>query len=105
MERLTGGYKEMVYYARCYDGTCNDYCHNETFKCEEDALNRLAEYEDTEITPEQILQLDKLYSEKCRELAEYKRRLQKEWIPRKWKPGSDGKQRAKKYFCILYVDA
>lgn len=92
MERLTERYKEMVYYARCYDGMCNDHCNNEMLKCEEDALNRLAEYEDTEITPEQILKLDKLYSEKCRELAGYKRQLQKEWIPCSERIPEEGKR-------------
>lgn len=33
-----------------------------------EALNRLAEYEDTGLTPEQIREMDKLYAEKCRDL-------------------------------------
>lgn len=32
----------------------------------------LKKYEDTGLTPEQIREIDKLYTEKCRELAEYK---------------------------------
>ena len=42
-------------------------------------MNRLRDYEDTGLTPEQIRQMDVLYAEKCREVAE----LQKvqRWIP------------------------
>lgn len=36
------------------------------------SLQRLAEYEDTGLTPEQIREMDKLYAEKCRELEETK---------------------------------
>ena len=32
------------------------------------AIQRLGEYEDTELTPEQIVELDRLYREKCEEL-------------------------------------
>ena len=35
---------------------------------------RLAEYEGTGLTPEQIHQIDELYAEKCRELAEEKKK-------------------------------
>lgn len=37
-----------------------------------DAMVRLGVYEDTGLTPEQIREIDKLYAEKCRELAEVK---------------------------------
>lgn len=37
------------------------------------AIRTLATYEDTGLTPEQIIEMDKLYAEKCRELLEYKR--------------------------------
>lgn len=39
----------------------------------------LKKYEDTGITPEKIREIDKLYEEKCRELAE--ERKKNEWIP------------------------
>ena len=39
----------------------------------------LKKYEDTGITPEQIREIDKLYAEKCRELAD--ERKKHEWIP------------------------
>lgn len=35
--------------------------------------DKLANYENTGLTPEQIIEMDKLYAEKCKELAEYKR--------------------------------
>lgn len=36
---------------------------------------KLKEYEDTGLTPEQIQEIDKLYAEKCREVAELKAML------------------------------
>lgn len=39
----------------------------------------LKKYEDTGITPEKIREIDKLYEEKCRELAEDRKKH--EWIP------------------------
>lgn len=38
-------------------------------------MERLAAYEDTGLTPEQITEIDKLYTEKCKELSEAKRNL------------------------------
>ena len=35
----------------------------------------LKEYEDLELTPEQIREIDRLYAEKCREVAELKKEL------------------------------
>lgn len=32
------------------------------------ALNKLADYEDLELTPEQIKEMDKLYTEKCEQV-------------------------------------
>lgn len=34
-------------------------------------IDRLAEYEDTGLTPEQIREIDGLYAEKCKELSGY----------------------------------
>ena len=45
------------------------------------AIDRLAAYEDLGVTPEQIREIDKLYAEKCREVAELKKKLSKQWIP------------------------
>lgn len=37
--------------------------------------DRLAEYESIGLTPQQLLQVDELYAEKCKELAELKRKI------------------------------
>lgn len=39
------------------------------------AADRMAEYEKTGLTPEQIIEMDKLYAEKCRETAELKEQI------------------------------
>lgn len=44
-----------------------------------ECLNRLSDYEDTGLTPEQIRQIDVLYAEKCREVAELQKAQR--WIP------------------------
>ncbi len=46
----------------------------------EELVQRLAKYEDTGLTPEQITQLDKIYLEKCQEVNELRAQLPK-WIP------------------------
>lgn len=73
MDRLTERDERTgnAYFPNCFegcDGVCGK-CNHETDFCE-----RLAAYEDTGLTPKQIIQMDKLYQEKCEELAE----LQKE---------------------------
>ena len=40
--------------------------------------NALKQYEDLELTPEQIMEVDRLYAEKCKEVAELKK---SPWIP------------------------
>lgn len=37
---------------------------------------RLKAYEDTGLTPDQIIEMDKLYAEKCREVADLERKVQ-----------------------------
>ncbi len=44
-----------------------------TVKGEQEILDRLGEYEDTGLTPEQIREMDKLYREKCEEVNELKK--------------------------------
>jgi len=56
-----------LYYRRCeeiraYDG---------------EAINKLAAYEDIGLTPEQLLEIDKLYADKCREVADLKAKYEK----------------------------
>ena len=41
----------------------------------DEILDRLASYEDLELTPEQIREVDRLYAEKCKEVAELKKEL------------------------------
>lgn len=40
------------------------------------ALHRLADYEDTGLTPEQILAMDEEYSKMAKELGEYKQKIE-----------------------------
>lgn len=40
----------------------------------QELVDALAAYEDTGLTPEQLRQIDRLYAEKCRELAELQQR-------------------------------
>ena len=42
------------------------------------AFNRLAEYEDLGLEPDQLKELDKRYTEKCGQLKEIVKRLEKE---------------------------
>lgn len=48
------------------DQVFRDICSLNIAQC----LNRLRQYEDTGLTPDQILEIDELYAEKCREVAE-----------------------------------
>lgn len=69
MERLTN-YQGIP--LKCFDCIDEDYCEDlcESYvKC----ANKLAEYEDTNLTPQQIIEIDKAYSEMARELGEYKK--------------------------------
>lgn len=43
------------------------------------ALCKLKDYEDTGLSPDQIKEMDELYHEKCKEVAELQRRCR--WIP------------------------
>lgn len=51
-------------YCQGKDGVCSDCVINECFK-------RLAEYEKIGLDPQQIVEMDKLYQEKCEELARF----------------------------------
>lgn len=69
--RTTNGH---AYYPECFKPPCNgDGCKKELCEFSIDICNRLADYEETGLAPEQIRQVDELYAEKCRELAEYKK--------------------------------
>ncbi|MCM1245772.1 MAG: hypothetical protein NC293_09040 [Roseburia sp.] len=55
--------------------SCSEYCENVAGVCSDCAIkecfNRLAEYEKTGLTPQQIVEIDKLYQEKCEEVARF----------------------------------
>lgn len=76
MERLTerneyGG----AYYKRCYASPCDgtgESCDNCDLIVIE-VCEALAAYEDTGLSPEQIIEMGNLYAEKCKELAEVKK--------------------------------
>lgn len=72
MSRLTSRDKHgHAYFHQCFEEPCcgsgcqKDACEFLTQVCE-----KLAGYEETGLTPEQIREIDKLYLEKCRELEE-----------------------------------
>ncbi|MCM1159364.1 MAG: hypothetical protein NC300_11380 [Bacteroidales bacterium] len=66
----------------CID--CKENCEEHMHECEncpiQECFNRLAEYEDTGLTPEQIREMDRLYAEKCKETATLKENPSR-WIP------------------------
>ena len=80
MDRLTGWDNGRAYFTECFEEPCLGMgCINEDCEFKILACQRLAEYEDIGLTPEQLLEIDKMYSEKCREVAEL--RKQQRWIP------------------------
>lgn len=63
--------------------SCDSVCESDCENCAvQECFTRLGEYEDTGLTPEQIREIDRLYTEKCREVAELRQRD----IPVKVKP-------------------
>ena len=73
MKRLTK--KGHLY---TYDQVFRYICSLNIAQC----LNRLRQYEDTGLTPDQICEIDKLYTEKCREVAELQKAAEQyRWIP------------------------
>lgn len=80
MERLTS-YKnvckrEMICRHEDCD-TCEEYCpymNEDNCTCMQEVLEKLAAYEDIGLTPEQLKEVDRLYAEKCKELAESEKR-------------------------------
>ncbi|MBO5208049.1 MAG: hypothetical protein J6B68_01755 [Lachnospiraceae bacterium] len=75
MERLTERNEKdsAYYYPHCFDTGCKSNCYICDFDTK--VCQKLGEYEDTGLTPEQIIEIDKLYAEKCKELADIKRQL------------------------------
>lgn len=81
MNRLTARDEHgNAYYPKCFDEPCNGGgCTKDMCDFSVEVCNKLAAYEDTGLDPEQIREIDRLYSEKCRELAEEKKKHR--WIP------------------------
>lgn len=79
MDRLTGRNKlGQAHYERCFKEPCLGMGTENCNKCDyftETLCERLAEYEDTNLTPAQIQEIDKLYAEKCKEVEMLKGRI------------------------------
>lgn len=75
MERFTQRAENgNVFYPHCFE-ECQGMAETEKcINCEyyDRLLKRFFDYEDTNLTPEQIVEIDRLYREKCEELAKYK---------------------------------
>lgn len=71
MERLTARDEDNAYFPECFKEPCDGMSCQKP-KCEflNQVCSRLAEYEELGLMPEQLRQIDKLYKEKCEELAE-----------------------------------
>ena len=73
MERLTFRNSFGEVHAKCQERcTDNEFC-NPDICMNGKVLERLAKYEELEISPEQVREMDKAYTELCKELAEYKK--------------------------------
>lgn len=81
MERLTSYKSECGREMICrYDDceTCEEYCphmNQDNCPCLQEVLEKLAAYEDIGLTPEQLIEVDRLYAEKCKELTELEKRV------------------------------
>ncbi|MBE5928481.1 MAG: hypothetical protein E7267_03790 [Lachnospiraceae bacterium] len=82
MERLTKrNPRGEAYYPYCFkENTCagngrNDKCNHCSFDYR--ICDKLAAYEDIGLEPEQIIEMDRLYFEKCREVNKLKNKLRR----------------------------
>lgn len=77
MDRYTvRGPEGNAYYPKCFEGECFGMeSREECEKCQMtfDICERLAAYEDLEVLPEQLRELDGMYKEVCEKLAEYQK--------------------------------
>jgi len=74
MDRLTKTYEDGSH------GVANNLpCGENSYDFKNLLIDILGAYEDIGLTPEQLTEIDKLYAEKCREVAELKERQR--WIP------------------------
>lgn len=85
MKRLTSYKNEYKRELICRYDECSTeeehcpYLNEDNCHCLQDVLRRLAEYEDIGLLPEQIKEVDRLYAEKCKELAEQKKSYLSGW--------------------------
>lgn len=77
MERLTArNDMGMPYYPRCLE--CSRIgCRSAGCELDNEICEKLAEYEDLGVTPEQIMEIDKAFLEKCEEINRLKNELEK----------------------------
>lgn len=77
MDRLTTrGPEGNAYYPKCFEEEC--FGMESRVECEKcqftfDICERLAAYEDLELLPEQLRELDGMYKDVCEKLAEYQK--------------------------------
>lgn len=75
MSRLTERSKitGYAYFPKCFEKPCEgEGCREDDCEFLDQVCDKLASYEDTGLTPDQIIQMDKLYQQKCEELARLK---------------------------------
>ena len=79
MNRLTARDERTgnAYYPLCEDGNCTNRkcCGINCELIDTDVCETLAAYEETGMTPENIRQMDKLYRQKCEELAKLRKEI------------------------------
>ena len=78
MDRLTARDNfGNAYYPFCVDGNCTNRkcCGINCELIDTDVCEALADYEETGLTPENIRQMDKLYLQKCEELAKLNKEI------------------------------
>jgi len=79
MERLTARDRGHAYYKKCFEEPCiGGGCEIEDCKLKIDICENLARYEDLGVTPDQIREIDELYTEKCEEVNQLKKQLESE---------------------------
>ena len=73
MERITqrNEHDTDYFYPQCMEICGGEGCSKKCNECtvEDSIVKKLGQYEDTGLTPEQVVEMDRLYREKCEELA------------------------------------
>ena len=66
---------KMFVLCNAHEEDCDNSCLYKTCEWDRKSLLRLREYENTGITPKQILEMDRLYTKKCQELAACRKKI------------------------------